>query len=86
MRQTGSGIEDIADHLGHKNINNARVYAGNTDETVHAAATKALAFAAVAGKMSNDEALEMDAGRLYTLDLFEFSSTIRSKCPVAINV
>jgi integrase len=25
MRQTGSGIEDIADHLGHKNINHARV-------------------------------------------------------------
>jgi len=46
MRQTGSGIEDIADHLGHKNINNARVYAGNTDQIVHAAATKAFAFAA----------------------------------------
>ena len=45
MRQTGSGIEDVAGHLGHKNINNARVYAGNTDQIVHAAATKALAFA-----------------------------------------
>jgi integrase len=51
MRQTGSGIEDIADHLGHKNINNARVYAGNTDQIVHAAATKALEFAA-AGKQA----------------------------------
>ena len=57
MRQTGSGIEDIADHLGHKNINNARVYAGNTDEIVHAAATKAFAFAAGQG-MGSDVSLD----------------------------
>lgn len=41
MRLTGSTIEDIADHLGHENINNSRIYMNNTAEEVHTAASRA---------------------------------------------
>lgn len=41
MRLSGSTIEDIADHLGHENINNSRVYMNNTAEEVHTAANRA---------------------------------------------
>jgi len=46
LRLSGANIEDIADHLGHKSIQNSRVYMNNTAEEVHEVANKAFAFAA----------------------------------------
>lgn len=47
MRQAGHSIETIAESLGHKNINNTRVYMAPTADEIDAARAKT--FAAVAG-------------------------------------
>jgi integrase len=48
MRQSGAKLEEIQEALGHKNINNTRVYLRTTQEEVDAARSNA--FAAAVGE------------------------------------
>jgi len=61
MRQSGAKLEEIQEALGHKNINNTRVYLRTTQEEVDAARSNA--FAAAVGEDLDSRKVEIRGGK-----------------------